>query len=208
MKYFVNLYGWNREYILGSVPEETWDYIQENFDGDADEYWSAVENGDVPDDYVLGCGYIEECDDVYHDYQFYLEQSHIQVTDEDGNEVYKCDLKDLRNLQIKRSRNTFFIGKNVPYLSSCVYGAKGGVVCELECDKFDPANLELSYSVIFFDDGGDPDSEKGKTFFDGPIVTGLFYGDIALDLCDGDDVGKYAEKEFLDRSVFCHNDDA
>lgn len=201
MRYEIYLYGWDREYVLGSVPKETWDYIQEKFDGDADSYWEAIDNEEVPDEFILGGGDIFECNDIYHDCEFYLNQAHISVTDENNVEVYKCDLEDLRNLPIKRTRNVKFIGKNVPYISSCVYGGKGGTPYFVECDEFDPEKLEVMYTVIFWD-VGDSDNEKDKEFFDGPVVTGIFYDGKEIDWSDGGDEGKYGEKEFIDRSMY------
>lgn len=198
MKYHFMVNGHCREYILGSVSKEIWDYIQEKFNRNADDYWDAVMNGEIPEEYRLG-GEPDECDDIYHSFGNYLNGSWIDVEDENGNTVFHLDLENLRDSEVKRTRSETKVGKGIPYISSWVWGGKGGDDYEFETDNFDPKKLNILYSVAFFGDGHE--------FIDGPVITGFEYDGKELDVDNGSVIGKYGEGEFINRSYAVQNNE-
>ena len=76
MKYRIELSGYGRELRIESVSQEIWDYVQDKFNGDADDYWNAVDNGDVPDEFVLAES-VWNIGDIYDESACYVRGAYI-----------------------------------------------------------------------------------------------------------------------------------
>ena len=206
MKYTVNVYGKCREYILGSIPKEKWDYIHDNDyddDDEAESYWDNVENGEIPEEYVLA-DLVWECDDIYHTDEFYLDQAHIEVEDENKKVVFQFDCKkNNKGSEVQRKQCVKKVGKGIPYISSCVFGAKGGgTYGNIEDNSFDPKKLKLLCDVVYYESANEAEDQ----FIDGPVISGFEYDGKPLAFLDSDHTGTYSEKEFIDYSAMVNTD--
>ena len=171
MRLKIMLYGYGRELVIGSIPQDTWNYIQENFHGDADGYFNALDNGDIPEEFRLveDRASMSDYDDIEHSNACWLDNANIVIEDENCNEIFRLDGKYLRESEIQRSRCKDVVNRgDAKYLSIWISEEKGcWLLAEFEVeDKFDPKKLKLNYSVMFYED---------DTYLDGPIVDGLEY---------------------------------
>lgn len=166
MKYRIELSGYGRELRIESVSQEIWDYVQDKFNGDADDYWNAVDSGDVPDEFVLAES-VWNIGDIYDESACYVRGAYILVEDENGNEVYSLNGRQFQNSRIQGHRYTEQVGKGNRYVMEFISEEKGDWLSgTFETDsKFDPAKLTMNFTVLFY----------GDKPFDGSIVNGFEY---------------------------------
>lgn len=97
MKYTVSIGRWGAECHAGKISDDIWKYIQEECDGDSNEYAEKLDSGEVPDEYKLA----EDSASFYDAGSFFdkwaaYADTDIQIYDENNNEVLNCCLKDLK----------------------------------------------------------------------------------------------------------------
>jgi hypothetical protein len=65
-------------------------YIKEEFDGDAEAYCEALDDGDVPEDFQLSdvSYHLYENDNLFHTYGIELDSCTIEVSEWDENEGF------------------------------------------------------------------------------------------------------------------------
>lgn len=153
MKYRITLSGYGRELRIESVSQEIWDYVQDKFNGDADDYWAAIDNGEVPEEYVLADSFWN-IGNLYEESACYMRAAHIIVEDEHGNEVFSLDGKGFSKSRIQGHRYTEQVGKGNRYVMEFVSEEKGDWLSgTFETDsKFDPAKLTMNFTVLFYGD--------------------------------------------------------
>lgn len=101
MKCHIEVFGYARCITVGSVTQEIFDYIQNEFDGDADEYVQAWMNDDVPEDYCASES-VYCCNDIYSRKGCQLFMCHIIIKDDNGATIFevngaenlKCQYRD------------------------------------------------------------------------------------------------------------------
>lgn len=97
MKYTIEVGNWGAECVAGAISDKIWKYIQDECDGDADEYAEKLNSGEVPEEFKLA----EDVGSFYDAGSFFqyclpYADTDIAVNGEEHNEVLKCCLKDLK----------------------------------------------------------------------------------------------------------------
>jgi hypothetical protein len=88
MKYTVSIGRWGAECHAGKISDDIWKYIQEECDGDSNEYAGKLDSGEVPDEFKLAEDSSSFCDaGSFFDAWAANADTNIQIYDEDENEV-------------------------------------------------------------------------------------------------------------------------
>lgn len=156
--YNIELQGTGGEFVLGSIDDETWDYIDEEFDGDGEAYCKALDNEEVPEDFCLGWASNDLCDndDLGHYHGWFTDEDFTltvkQVLDNDDDKEI-CVLDNEDNIEIEYQ----FI--QPPTIEDCkhymtwLYSESGYMSCTLELDEpIDPSKLKLGVKRVLFDE--------------------------------------------------------
>ena len=182
--YRINLFGKGNEFTIGTIPKETWDYIQDIFSGNESDYLDALDNGDVPEEHQLAsescCMY--ECDDLWH-YDgcsasyFRIDIEKLNDDGSVGEVVFTCKDDKTYEHGIKTEIDYNSIDNSIPYLCTWSSYAKGLYLKgDFEIDgEFDPKKLKILCQQI---------SYNNDEIFD-RIVTGFEYDGKEIE-CDFD----------------------
>ena len=97
MKYQIEVGNWGAECVAGEIPDNIWKYIQDECDGDADDYAEKLGDGEVPEEFKLAedIGFFYDAENFFQQYLPYADTD-ITVTDENYDEVFKGCLKELK----------------------------------------------------------------------------------------------------------------
>lgn len=194
MKYRISIYGYGFEIAIGAIDKETFEYIDDNFDCDVDDYFAAVEEGEVPEEFVICEDAFElvDNDTVEHEFGALLDCANVEVTDENDTKICDVEAKTLssENIVVKAHLND---SEDAPkYLSVIRSDEKGGfhsAIVDIAEGSFDISKLKLITMQINYalDLGEDP------------IITGLVYDGEVLEIDDfGGTNGKGSAKYFID----------
>lgn len=172
--YRINLFGKGNEFTIGTIPKETWDYIQETFDGSESDYLEALDNGDVPEEHQLASESwnMYECDDLWH-YDgcwasyFRLDIEKLNDDEFEGEVVFTCEDDKTYEHGIKIEIDCTSIDDSIPYLCTWSSVAKGLYLTgDFEIDgEFDPKKLKILCKQVSF---------NNDEYYD-RIVTGFEY---------------------------------
>lgn len=157
--YNIELQGTGGEFVLGSIDDETWDYIEEEFDGDAEAYCEALDNEEVPEDFRIcyDSNELYENDDLGHYHSWFSNEDFTltvkQVLDNNDDDKVICVLDNEDNIEIEYQ----FI--QPPTIEDCkhymtwLYSESGYMSCTLELDEpIDPSKLKLGVKRVLFDE--------------------------------------------------------
>jgi hypothetical protein len=155
----ISLCGHGHEFSIGTISQEVWDYIQEEYDGDFDKYLDSLDNGDVPEDLMLADDRYSmcDCDDLYHEYNGWLNSCKIYIETEEGNELFSIEGDALEDAGVNVERYTESVDKSVHHLavfSSVEKGTFRAGDFEIEGD-FDPKKLTVYCTKVTFGDQED-----------------------------------------------------
>ena len=89
-EYTIEVNGHVSEYVCGSIKDDVWNYIKEEFNGDADAYCEALDDGDVPEEFQLSdvSYHLYENDNLFHTYGIELDSCTIEVSEWDKDEGF------------------------------------------------------------------------------------------------------------------------
>lgn len=145
MKYTVCLNGYGSECVVGAIPDEIWKYIQDECDGDADNYLYKLNYDEMPEEFKLA----DHVSTFYYASCFFQKSGphpdlEIQVYDEQHHEVLKADCKDVEKnfleLNPAAKAKYYFVWREVQ---------KGIWETEIETDEpFDKSKLKLQVHRI------------------------------------------------------------
>ena len=96
--YKVSMWGYGGEVVMGTVSREIYDYFKENRLSVSDFAWDYdyAEAKDIPEDmWPFQPGSWHECDDLCHSNGVSMNAGHIQVDDENGNEILNRELDSI-----------------------------------------------------------------------------------------------------------------
>jgi len=199
--YKVSMWGYGGETVMGTVSREIYDYFKENKLSVSDFAWDYdyAEAKEIPEDmWPFEPGAWHECDDLCHVNGVSMNAGHIQVDDENGNEIFNRELDSLDGTDIELSIEgeywTGMIDEGVVFLGR---SNEKGTFFDAELLltlPFDPAKLcifrddvegeEIAYRITY--DGEDLDNNGGST--DGKSSDFYFYL-----VEDGEEVESYSE---------------
>ena len=199
--YKVSMWGYGGETVMGTVSREIYDYFKENKLSVSDFAWDYdyAEAKEIPEDmWPFEPGAWHECDDLCHVNGVSMNAGHIQVDDENGNEIFNRELDSLDGTDIELSIEgeywTGMIDEGVVFLGR---SNEKGTFFDAELLltlPFDPAKLcifrddvegeEIAYRIAY--DGEELENWGGST--DGKSSDFYFYL-----VEDGEEVDSYSE---------------
>lgn len=160
MKVIIKHYARGREFAIGSVTKETWDYIQNEYEGNASRYMADVcldhfDNNDDYDDYDIVNTCLNHCnDDLFHKTAGWFDNGCIEITNDTGKIIYKCtwdNPADFRYSGIPSDLAHEPIDWFVRYIS--IFSSPKGVILTGEFDiegEFDPTKLTVLGTVVHY----------------------------------------------------------
>lgn len=194
-KYRIEMSGFGGEIALGVVPRQTYDYFKANQIDVADYISDSDSYANIPAEHQFaegGAWY--EVDNIIHESGVELSNSCvIQVTDEDGDEVWSSalDIETLINAGVTVNCLGDYYVHEQPDGTAVFMGQsteKGSFfVAEFSTDEpFDPANLSLGYfdvdgwdiSAAISYEGEDLDNEGGDTIGKGNNYSFTLIGEV------------------------------
>jgi len=101
--YRVSMWGYGGEYVMGTVSREIYDYFKANRLSLSDFAWDSdyAEAKEIPEDmWPFSPGSWYDCDNICHTNGVSMNAGHIQVDDENGNEVLNRELESLDGTDI------------------------------------------------------------------------------------------------------------
>lgn len=104
--YRVSMWGYGGETVMGTVSREIYDYFKDNRLSLSDFAWDSdyAEAKEIPEDmWPFDPGSWYDCDDICHTNGVSMNAGHIQVDDENGNEILKRELESLDGTDIELS---------------------------------------------------------------------------------------------------------
>lgn len=104
--YRVSMWGYGGETVMGTISREIYDYFVENKLSVSDFAWDSdyAEAKEIPEDmWPFDPGSWYDCDDICHANGVSMNAGHIQVDDENGNEILKRELESLDGTDIELS---------------------------------------------------------------------------------------------------------
>jgi hypothetical protein len=201
--YKVQLWGYGGETAMGNINREVYDYFRANRLSVSDFAWDGdyCDAKEIPEDmqpFVPGSWY--ECDGICHTNGVSLDAGHIQVDDENGDEILNCELDNLDSVGIEVEYGEEYspgvVGNGVVFLGR---SNEKGTFFEADLEltaPFNPKKLRLIteevngentvYSVTY--DGEDLDNWGGDT-------TGKSSDFYFIVVEDGEEVESYSEPE-------------
>jgi hypothetical protein len=199
--YNVSMWGYGGEVVMGTISREIYDYFKENKLSVSDFAWDSdyAEAKEIPEDmwpFTPGSWY--DCDDLCHTNGVSRNAGHIQVDDENGNEILNRELDSIDGTDIQLSINDEYwpgsIGDGVVFIGR---SNEKGTFFEAELPltaPFDQEKLTIVYDEIEDEDivytvsydGEDLDNNGGST--DGKSSDFYFYL-----VEDGEIVENYSE---------------
>lgn len=147
MKLKIYIEGYGAEITVGKCSKEIYKYVQDKFDGDADAYASAIDDGEVDSEFQIVGDMTEfcDCDDLAHEYGPGLD-AYISVEKDEGGWIVESedidDYTELRNtnsIKLKRGEHAF-IWRSVEKGYWREY--------DLTVKKFDKSKLKVQYDKI------------------------------------------------------------
>lgn len=113
--YRVSMWGYGGETVLGTVSREIYDYFKANKLSVSDFAWDSeyAEVKEIPEDmWPFQPGSWYECDDICHTNGVSMNAGHIQVDDENGNEILNRQLESLDGTDIGLStEGEYYVGQ-------------------------------------------------------------------------------------------------
>ena len=199
--YNVSMWGYGGEVVMGTVSREIYDYFKENRLSVSDFAWDYdyAEAKEIPEDmWPFEPGAWHECDDLCHNNGVSMNAGHIQVDDEEGNEVLLRELDSLDGTDIELAiEGEYWTGMVEDGVVFIGRSNEKGTFFEAELPltlPFDPTKLcifrddvegeEIAYRITY--DGEDLDNNGGST--DGKSSDFNFYL-----MEDGEEVESYSE---------------
>lgn len=104
--YNVSMWGYGGEVVMGTISREIYDYFKEHRLSVSDFAWDSdyAEAKEIPEDmWPFPPGSWYECDDICHNNGVSMRAGHIQIDDENGNELLNRELESLDGTDIKLS---------------------------------------------------------------------------------------------------------
>ena len=187
-EYRIEISGRVSEYVCGSIKDDVWNYIKEEFNGDAEAYCEALDDGDVPEEFQLSDAsyHLYENDNLFHIYGIELDSCIIEVSEWDEDEGFieiDTDDFDVSNNTVpdEYHRIQYCFHKQYMIFESCEEGA---YYFTLKLDEpIDISKLKLKLTECIWDLDGKSlvtgviyDSEELEETWDGyevsePIIT-------------------------------------
>jgi len=102
--YKVSMWGYGGEVVMGTISREIYDYFKANKLSVSDFAWDYdyAEAKEIPEDmWPFEPGAWHECDDLCHNNGVSMSAGHIQVDDEEGNEILNRELDSLDGTDIE-----------------------------------------------------------------------------------------------------------
>jgi hypothetical protein len=113
--YRVSMWGYGGEYVMGTISREIYDYFKENRLSLSDFAWDSdyAEAKEIPEEmWPFSPGNWYDCDDICHTNGVSMNAGHIQVDDENGNEILNRELESLDGTDIGLSiEGEYYIGQ-------------------------------------------------------------------------------------------------
>ena len=199
--YNVSMWGYGGEVVMGTVSREIYDYFKENRLSVSDFAWDYdyAEAKEIPEDmWPFEPGAWHECDDLCHSNGVSMNAGHIQVDDEEGNEILLRELDSLDGTDIELAiEGEYWTGMVEDGVVFIGRSNEKGTFFEAELPltlPFDPTKLcifrddvegeEIAYRITY--DGEDLDNNGGST--DGKSSDFNFYL-----MEDSEEVESYSE---------------
>jgi hypothetical protein len=201
--YNVSMWGYGGEYVMGTISREIYDYFKENRLSVSDFAWDSeyAEKKNIPEE-MWPCtpGSWYDCDDICHTNGVSRSAGHIQVDDENGNEILNRELDTIDGTDIQLSINDEYwpgsIGDGVVFVGrsnekGTFFEAELPLTAPFDQEKLtlvydDVENEDIVYTVSY--DGEDLDNNGAST--DGKSSDFYFYL-----VEDGEIVENYSEPE-------------
>ena len=199
--YKVSMWGYGGETAMGTVSREIYDYFKENKLSVSDFAWDSdyADVKEIPEDmwpFTPGSWY--DCDDICHVNGVSMNAGHIQVDDENGNEILNRELDSLDGSDIELSvEGEYYINQSDDGVVFIGRSNEKGTFFDAELpltSPFDPTKLtiykediegeEIAYHITY--DGEDIDNNGGST--DGKSSDFYFYL-----VEDGEEIEHYSE---------------
>jgi len=186
--YKVSMWGYGGETAMGTVSREIYEYFKENKLSVSDFAWDGdyADVKEIPEDmwpFTPGSWY--DCDDICHVNGVSMNAGHIQVDDENGNEILNRELDSLDGSDIELSvEGEYYISQADDGVVFVGRSNEKGTFFDAELpltSPFDPTKLtiykediegeEIAYRITY--DGEDIDNNGGST--DGKSSDFYFY---------------------------------
>jgi len=199
--YKVSMWGYGGETVMGTISREIYDYFKANKLSVSDFAWDGdyADAKEIPEDmwpFTPGSWY--DCDDLCHISGVSMSAGHIQVDDEEGNEVLLRELDSLDGTDIELAIEgeywTGMVDDGVVFIG---HSNEKGTFFDAEIpltSPFDPTKLtivrddvageEIAYRIVY--DGEEIENWGGST--DGKSSDFYFYL-----MEDGEEVESYSE---------------
>jgi hypothetical protein len=211
-KYRIEMSGFGGEIALGAIPRETYDYFKANQIDVADYIADSDSYSNIPAEHQFAQGGAwYEVDNIIHESGVELNNSCvIQVTDDDGDEVWSSalDIETLINAGVTVNCLGDYYVHEQPDGTAVFMGQsteKGTFfVAEFSTDEpFDPANLSLGYfdvdgwdiSAAISYDGEDLDNDGGDTIGKGNNYSFTLIGEVSEQAEEASELSHEDEEE-------------
>jgi len=194
--YNVSMWGYGGEVVMGTVTREIYDYFKENRLSVSDFAWDYdyAEAKGIPEDmWPFQPGSWYECDDLCHTNGVSMNAGHIQVDDENGNEILNRELDSIDGTDIQLSINDEYwpgsVGDGVVFIGrsnekGTFFEAELPLTAPFDQEKLtivrdEVENEEIAYQVTYEDldldnNGSNTDGKSSDFYFhlveDGEVV--------------------------------------
>lgn len=161
MHYKLELWSYGRILRIGTLPTEILEYIVDDFDGDANAYFEAWDNDEIPEE--LQAGENMCCDDVHCDRSCTLNLSRIVI--KDHNDIELCRFDNLASA-LECAYTTEQIENESPYFIASEDSGKGRwLIGTFDTEgNFDPKKLTVVCRTVELAD-----------FSNGPFIVAIKY---------------------------------
>ena len=201
--YNVSMWGYGGEVVMGTISREIYDYFKDNRLSVSDFAWDYdyAEAKGIPEDmWPFTPGSWHECDDICHTNGVSRNAGHIQVDDENGNEILNRELDSIDGTDIELSINDEYwpgsVGDGVVFIGrsnekGTFFEAELPLTAPFEQEKLtlvydEVENEDIAHQVMY--DGEDLDNNGAST--DGKSSDFYFYL-----VEDGEIVESYSQPE-------------
>jgi hypothetical protein len=186
--YNVSMWGYGGEVVMGTISREIYDYFKDNKLSVSDFAWDYdyAEAKGIPEDmwpFTPGSWY--DCDDLCHTNGVSRNAGHIQVDDENGNEILNRELDSIDGTDIQLSINDEYwpgsVGDGVVFIGrsnekGTFFEAELALTAPFDQEKLtivydEIENEDIVYQVMY--DGEDLDNNGSST--DGKSSDFYFY---------------------------------
>ena len=150
MKVIIKYYARGQELAIGSTSQETWDHIQDEYDGDANSYIVDIclgHRNDNDDRYIADICLNHCNDDLFHKTAGWFDSGCIEITNDKGKTIYECswnEIADFEQSGIQFDLTHETVNRFVRYIS--VFSSPKGIILTGEFDiegEFDPTKLKV-----------------------------------------------------------------